>query len=517
MEREALLTMKGVNKFFPGVRALKDVDFEVARNEVHGLVGENGAGKSTLIKILTGLYQPDSGVIEFDGRIIAPQTPLAAQHEGISTIYQELNLIPHQTVYENIYLGREPLKKSGLLDREKMAADTRQVLSDMGLQIDVTRPLNSFSTAIQQMVAIARAITINCRLVVMDEPTSSLDTNEVKVLFEVIRRLLEKNISVVFISHRMDELLELCSRITVLKDGQKVATMDVGDVDKFQLVSLMIGRQYSSTKRTKKEKSYTGSKPVLQAKNVRQGMRLNGLNVEIHPGEIVGLAGLLGSGRTELAKILFGESRMDEGEVMFLDNPVEFKHPRFAIAMGMGFCSEDRKMEGIIPHLTVKENMSITTLPQISRHGVINQKKENEKVRKYIDILGIKTPGPNQLIRFLSGGNQQKVLLARWLCMDPNPALIILDEPTRGIDVGAKAEIENLIQRLSEQGIAILMISSELEELERNCDRAIVLREGRKMGELTGGDITQNNMMKMIATGGNENEEKEGGLSWGKR
>lgn len=499
MQNGTLLSMKGIYKSFPGVNALVDIDFEVARGEIHGLIGENGAGKSTLIKVLTGLYQPDQGQIIFDGKSIEPKTPLAAQELGISTIYQELNLVPYQTVYENIHLGREICNGLGILKRKKMIALAKTILDDLGLDVDVTRPLGSYSTAIQQMVAIARAISINCKLVVMDEPTSSLDTDEVKVLFRVIRHLKQEGISVIFISHRLDELFEICDRVTILKDGKKVAEDAISDFDRYKLVSLMIGRSYVSSERIKSDVSFADYPFVLRAKGIYKGLRLSGLDIDIRVGEIVGLAGLLGSGRTELARILFGADQPDEGEIVFLDIKRSYSHPRHAISSGMGFLTEDRKMEGIIPHLSVKENMTLANLSQISKFGIIDRRKEIQIVQKYIDALQIKTPSQNQLIRNLSGGNQQKVLLARWMCINPMPRLIILDEPTRGIDVGAKAEIESLIQAFAKQGISILMISSELEELERNCDRAIVIREGKNIGELFGRDINQTNIMNIIA------------------
>lgn len=497
MPQESLLKMTGIEKRFPGVHALKSVNFEVAKGEVHALMGENGAGKSTLIKVLTGIYAKDDGEIRFDGRKISPKTSLEAQDEGISTIYQELNLIPYQTVYENIFLGREPVK-NGILDRKKMAEESRRILGGMGISLDVSKPLLDYSTAIQQMVAIARAITINCKLVVMDEPTSSLDTKEVQVLFDVIKKLKEKEISVIFISHRLDEIFKICDRVTVLKDGSFVGCKNVSEIDKLSLVSMMIGRESKVLERTKSGYDFTDKETLLKAGPIHSGVRLNGIDIDVKRGEVLGLAGLLGSGRSELAKVIFGSDIPDTGEIIFANMKQSFRQPGDAIKSGMGFCTEDRKIEGIIPHLSVKENMTIALLPHISRFCVVNEKKQSEIVDHYIKKLGIKTPTPNQLVRNLSGGNQQKVLLARWMCM--NPKLIILDEPTRGIDVGAKAEIEALIQELSSQGISILMISSEIDELERNCDRVVVMRDGKKMGELIDSEINQQNVMAMIAS-----------------
>lgn len=506
MEKEILLQASNIDKSFPGVHALKGVNFTVRRGEVHALIGENGAGKSTLIKILTGIYSKDTGTIMFDGRNINPKTAVEAQHEGISTIYQELNLVPFQTVYENVYLGREPKNKIGAVDRPKMIKDSIEVLKSMGIQIDVTQPLMKYSTAIQQMVAIARALTIDAKLVIMDEPTSSLDAKEVRVLFNVIDKLVKKNIAVVFISHKLDELFEICERCTVLKDGELVGEFPMNELDQLKLVSHMIGREAKTLHRTKQGYDFENCEEIVRMNNIRQGVRLNGIGIDIKKGEVVGLAGLLGSGRTELAKVLFGAEIPSEGDVLWFGDHKKIKKPGDAIELGMGFCTEDRKIEGILPHLSVKENMTLAILPKISKFGVVSKKAQDEIAEQYIKRLKIKTPSSKQLIRNLSGGNQQKVLLARWLCM--NPKLIILDEPTRGIDVGAKAEIEALIQEVSKNGISVLMISSEMAELERNCDRIIVMREGTKRGELTGEDIKQDNIMEAIA--GKITDYKEG-------
>lgn len=500
MQHNVLLEMKNISKSFPGVKALKGVDFKVGIGEVHALMGENGAGKSTLIKILTGIYTRDSGEIIFEGKNISPNTALQAQQYGISTIYQELNLVPYLSVSENIFLGREP-KKNGVIDWREVERQSDIILKDMGITVDVKQPLYEQSTAVQQMVAIARAISINARLVVMDEPTSSLDEKEVEVLFDVIRKLKEKGISVVFVSHRLDEIFEICDKATILKDGELVEELFIKDITKLDLISKMIGRDAAAIVNYKKD--YNASKisdeVVCKAKNIQRGVKLNGIDLEIRKGEVVGLAGLLGSGRTELAKVLFGADAYDEGEIEVDGEKVKFKLPKDAIDKGFAFCSEDRKVEGIIPHMSVKENITLALLPKISKMGVISRKKQDEIVEKYIKRLGIKTPHANQLIRNLSGGNQQKVLLARWLCT--HPKLVILDEPTRGIDVGAKSEIECLIQELAAEGISVLMISSELEELIRGCDRVVVIRDGKKMKELVAEEISEDNIMKAIAQG----------------
>ncbi len=496
---EILLKIRDLEKTFPGVRALKGVKLTVNKGEVHALMGENGAGKSTLIKVLTGIYQKNGGTICFDGEEIDCRTPMEANDKGISTIYQELNLVLFQTVYENLFLGREPRDKFGRVDRKAMIAEADRILNDLGIDVDVSVPLSRYPTAIQQMVAIARAVSINAKLVIMDEPTSSLDSQEVQVLFRIIRQLKSQGISVIFISHKLDEIFEICDRLTVFKDGEYVGDYDIKDLNQFKLISLMVGKDTVTLERKKEGYDFADATPIVNMKNIRQGMRLNGLDVEIRQGEVVGLAGLLGSGRTELAQVLFGTSMPDSGEVFWWGEPANIHSPSDAIKKGMGFCTEDRKVEGIVPHLSVKENMTIALLPKLNRFGFVKFKEQDEIVRHYIERLKIKTPTPEQQICNLSGGNQQKVLLARWMCM--NPKLIILDEPTRGIDVGAKAEIEDLIQELSKSGISILMISSEIAELERNCDRIIVMREGKVTRELVDKEIHQDKIMEAIAKG----------------
>ena len=502
---EVLLEIKGLEKTFPGVRALKGVELTVYKGEVHSLMGENGAGKSTLIKVLTGIYQRNKGKILFDGKEIDCKTPMEANDIGISTIYQELNLVLFQTVYENLFLGREPRTKFGAIDRKKMIIESERILKELGIEVDVTKPLSNYSTAIQQMVAIARAVSLDSKLVIMDEPTSSLDKKEVAVLFKIIRKLKSKGISVIFISHKLDEIFEVVDRLTVFKDGESIGAYKIEELDQLKLVSLMVGKNAVALERNKKEYPFEKAEKVVEMKNIRQGMRLNGLNIDIKKGEIVGLSGLLGSGRSELAQVLFGTRKPDEGEIFWFGEVANIKKPVDAINKGMGFCTEDRKTEGIVPHLSVKENMTLALLPKLRKGIFLDRKKQDEIAKTYIEKLKIKTPTPEQQICNLSGGNQQKVLLARWMCM--NPKLMILDEPTRGIDIGAKAEIEVLIQQLSDSGISILMISSEIAELERNCDRVIVMREGKVIGEVINEDINQDKIMELIANG---NERKDG-------
>ena len=498
MQQEYLLEMRGIDKAFTGVKALTKVDFSVKRGEVYALMGENGAGKSTLIKVLTGIYHKDAGTIIFDGQEIAPKTALAAQALGISTIYQELNLVPFQTVYENIYMGREPRTKVGTIDRRRMIRDARQVLEGMGIAIDVQEPLRRYSTAIQQMVAIARALTINAKLVVMDEPTSSLDAKEVQVLFDVIRRLKAQGIAIIFISHRLSEIFEICERVTVLRNGELAGVFDIEELDTQTLVNSMLGRSFTNAQRSKGGYAYDEAEELARLEGISWNVRLNGIGVDIKKGEILGLAGLLGSGRTELCNILFGSEPPDDGSIFWLDQPGDIRNPRDAIRLGMGYCTEDRKVEGLFLHLSVKDNLTMAMLPQLTKKGVVQKKKQDAIVQQYIDRLKIKTPSSEQLVRYLSGGNQQKVLLARWMCM--NPKLIILDEPTRGIDVGAKAEVHSIMVDLAQQGVGILMISSDLLEVLAMSDRILVMHEGQLTGNFAREEATEELVM-LAATG----------------
>lgn len=506
MSEEYILRMEQICKYFPGTKALDHVDFHIRRGEVHALIGENGAGKSTLIKVLTGVYRKDAGKIEFDGKALEPTNALEVQQAGISTIYQEISLVPQLSVAENIFIGRE-IKCRGMIDWKAIRERSRRLLSELGLDIDVTRLLEDYGTAIQQMVAIARAISINAKLVIMDEATSSLDDDEVKVLFGIIRKLQEKGIAVLFISHRLKEIFEISDMITVLKDGCLVGEYRTSELTRMELVSKMIGRAAEDIVDTHREYRTVTGDTYLKADGIRSGVRLNGLNLTVKKGEIVGLAGLLGAGRTELARVIFGVDKKDEGEIEINGTPVHFKIPKDAIRRSLAFCSENRKVEGIIPHLSVSDNISMANMGKISRFGVISGKKQDAVAREFIEKIRIKVSSPEQEIVSLSGGNQQKVILGRWL--NTNPDFVILDEPTRGIDVGAKKEIEGLIHQMAAQGISILMISSEFEELVRNCDRVEVIRDGRNTGTLVGEEITEEHIMHAIAEG-NGGDDYEG-------
>jgi ribose transport system ATP-binding protein len=479
-----LLAMRNIDKRFMGAHALAAATLEVGPAEVMGLVGQNGAGKSTLIKVLTGAHRKDSGEIVFGGEAVEFGTPLAAQHGGISTIYQEINLIPFRSVAENIFLGRE-FRRYGLLDWRRMNRDAADLLRRFAVEIDVRRPLMEFSTAIQQMVAIARAVSFKARLVIMDEPTSSLDEREVTVLFDVIRQLRAEGVSVIFITHRLDELYQICDRVTVMRDGRTVMTSRMAEVDKLRLIAAMLGRDIEAVR--ERATGFLGASAaaggeVLAAEGLAVGRKVRDARLEVRAGQIVGLAGLLGSGRTEVARAIFGADPPDAGAIRLMGQATSPREPAEAIALGVGFCSEDRKVEGIVPDMSVRENITLALLPRLTRFGVVDEARQRAIVDRFIARLAIKTADVEQKVRELSGGNQQKVLLARWLCTDPK--LLILDEPTRGIDVGAKVEIQSLIKELADQGLGVLMISSELEEIVEGADRVFVLSDGRTVADL---------------------------------
>ena len=500
-----LLVMEGVTKRFGAVRALENANLVVGAGQVHALVGQNGAGKSTLIKVLTGFYRRDAGRIGFDGRPFEAASPQDAQAKGIATIYQEVNLVGFRSVAENIGLGRR-FSRFGLLDTARMQAEARALLGRFNLDIDVRRPLDGFSIATQQMVAIARAIGFSARLVIMDEPTSSLDDREVESLFAVVRQLRREGVSIVFVSHKLDELYAVCDRVTIMRDGATVRTGSMAEVSKLELVATMLGRDLNTVAR----QGATGfgakggegrHRPVLEARGLATVPLVHDVGFAVGAGEIVGLSGLLGAGRTESVRLLFGADRLQAGTIALDGEPFAPTAPRDAIAAGLGFCTEDRKHEGIIPDLSVRENLTLALMPRLAAAGIVDEARQRAVVERFVKRLGIKCSSPEQPIRELSGGNQQKVLLARWLCMDPK--LLILDEPTRGIDVGAKAEIQSLIRELARGGLAVLMVSSEIEEITEGSDRAYVLRDGRTVSMLEGEALTEDGILAAMAHGGN--------------
>jgi galactofuranose transport system ATP-binding protein len=504
-----LLSMHGIDKRFAGIPALRAAELVVEKGEVHALIGQNGAGKSTLIKILTGYYTKDAGEVVFDGRPAVFASPQEAQRAGISTIYQEINLVPYRSVTENICLGREK-RRFGLLDWSAMHVEARELLARFKIDIDVRRPLMAYPTAVQQMVAIARAIGFDAKLVIMDEPTSSLDEREVEVLFNVIRQLKAAGVSVIFVSHKLDELYAVCDRVTIMRDGRTVQVAPMAELSRMDLVTTMLGRELTQVlQQGHKADDAADSEPVLAVQDLAIGRKVRNVNFQVRSGEIVGLAGLLGAGRTESARAVFGVDHPDAGAIRFAGSGDAIKEPSDAIRAGMGFCSEDRKLEGIIPDMSVRENLTLALMPQLARRGIVDEAKSREIVDHFIKRLGIRCSGPEQRIRELSGGNQQKVLLARWLCM--NPKLLILDEPTRGIDVGAKAEILSLVRELAGQGLGVLMISSELEEVVEAASRIFVLRDGRTVAELKGNAVNEQSVMAAMAHGHEETREASHG------
>ena len=498
-----LLQMRDVRKSFPGVRALDGVDFVVRRGEVHALMGENGAGKSTLIKVLTGVYRRDGGEVLLDGRPIDPRTPNDAQHLGISTVYQEVNLVPTLSVAENLFLGRLPTVAGLAVRWRAVRKRSEAALARLDLSLDVSRPLGSYSIAIQQMVAIARALDISAKLLILDEPTSSLDQDEVARLFVVMRRLREQGLGIVFVTHFLDQVYEVTDRITVLRNGKLVGEYETKNLPRAELIGRMMGRELAEF-----EASGHGSgaaegegqkRTLLRVKGYgRRGM-IEPFDLEVHEGEVVGLAGLLGSGRTEVARLLFGVDKADQGQALVDDRPAALTSPRRAIAQGFAFLPEDRKTDGIVPELSVRENIVLALQASKGWVRARSRRKQEELADHYIKALNIATPHAEQSIRNLSGGNQQKALLGRWLAS--NPRFLILDEPTRGIDVGAKAEIQKLILELCTRGMAVLFISSELEETVRCSDRVAVLRDRQKIAELSGEAISENAILHTIAEG----------------
>ncbi|WP_329524866.1 sugar ABC transporter ATP-binding protein [Streptomyces sp. NBC_01462] len=496
-----MLSVTGLSKTFPGVKALSRVDFTARAGEVHALIGENGAGKSTLIKVLTGVYQPDEGEVTYNGAPVRFATPLHAQHAGISTIYQEVNLVPLMTVARNLFLGREPRNRLGLIDFRRMHRDADEALRELGLRVDVRRPLRELGVGAQQMVALARAVSVDARVVVMDEPTSSLEPREVRTLFGVIRMLRERGIAVIYVSHRLDELYEICDAVTVLRDGEVVHTGRIAELDRLRLVALMLGREITDVREdglTKFAGSHeTATEPVLEATQLTARHQLDGVSVSVRPGEVVGLGGLLGSGRTETAKAIAGALPTDSGRVVVAGVRVRTGSTPAAIRAGISLLPEDRKAEGIVPGLSVRENIALAALPGLSRFGLVDEARIDRIVETFMKRLRIKAAGPHQKVGELSGGNQQKVLLARWLAMQPK--VLLLDEPTRGIDVGAKAEVQKLIDELADDGLGVLLISSDPEELIEGSDRVIVLKDGAVVEELTGDAVTEDRLMRAIA------------------
>ena len=501
MPDHSLLEMKGIEIEFPGVKALDKVDFSVNAGEIHALLGENGAGKSTLIKCLTGVHHMDAGTILFDGKEIRPNSPQEAFSMGISTVYQEINLCPNLTVAENIFVGRQPMK-GGMINWKEINRRAKALMSRFHMDIDVTRPLNNYSTAIQQMVSIARAVDIDAKILILDEPTSSLDDNEVQLLFNVMRELKAEGMGIIFITHFLDQIFAVSDRMTILRNGTLVGTYNTTDITKLQLVTLMIGKDIDVIFNLKRAHVDPNAPEMLRTENLGTPGQIQNVNLSMKKGELLGFAGLLGSGRTETAELIFGAVPATEGTEDINGKRVSIKKPLDAIKAKLAFCPEDRKRDGIIGDLSIRENIALALQARRGFLHPISRQEQNELADKYIKLLSIATPDAEKKIGDLSGGNQQKVILARWMATQPD--LLILDEPTRGIDVGAKAEIQRLMLEMCNDGVSVIFISSELEEIIRCSNRIIVMRDGKKVGEVKGEECTQQTLLSIIAEGEQE-------------
>ncbi|UOA29138.1 sugar ABC transporter ATP-binding protein [Pseudosulfitobacter sp. DSM 107133] len=493
-ERRPMLHAKGISKFFPGTVALDNVELTLHAGEVHALLGENGAGKSTLIKCLTGVYRRDGGHIVLDGMDVDPASTHHSQTLGIGTVYQEVNLLPNLTVAENLYLGRQPMR-GPFLDRRRMNAQARETLRGFGIRIDPAQPLSTYSVAVQQVVAIARAVEMSGKVLILDEPTASLDHDEVQLLFSVIRQLKSRGLAVVFITHFLDQVFDLCDCATVLRNGQVVGRVDLETTSRNDVITLMLGRQLAAQVRAQKPTSQ--GRPLLQIEGLQKTGMLGSFTLDLSEGEVVGLAGLLGSGRTETANLIFGAVRADQGTLRLRGKDIQVRNPRDAVAHGFALCPEDRKTDGIVGELSVRDNIVLALQARQGWLRKVPSKKVEAIAQHYVRTLDIRLANLDMPIRLLSGGNQQKALLARWLATDPD--FLILDEPTRGIDIGAHAEIIALIGRLQQDGMALLVASSEMEELVAYSNRVIVLRDRMQVKELTGAEITSDNIIRAIA------------------
>lgn len=490
MEKQPLLRMEHISKSFPGVQALNDVDFEVYPGEILGFLGENGAGKSTLIKILSGIHRKDQGAIWFNGQAINPHTPYEAQNLGISTIHQELALIPYLSVAENIFLNNEPRRALGRVDFRQMNRQAEELLRDLGAEIQGKQLIRELNVAAQQMVEIAKAVSHKASLILMDEPTSALSSREVEALFALMRRLKDKGVAVVFVSHRLDEVRQIVDRVVIMRDGRRVGALPIAEATEEKIIRMMVGRDVGLFPKAMAEIR----EPVLEVRHLSGQNGVKNVSLTVRKGEIVGLAGLIGAGRTELVRLICGVDSPSQGEVLIEGKPVRIKSPADAVRFGIGWVPEDRKLHGLILGMDVQENVTMAIMPRISNLlGAVRQQEAKKVASHYVEALSIATPGLNQTVRNLSGGNQQKVVLAKWL--STRPKLLIMDEPTRGIDVGAKAEVHALMSRLAQQGLGILMISSELPEIMGMSDRVIVMCQGRITGEFERGKLDQEEIM----------------------
>lgn len=496
---QKLIEMQHISKSFPGVKALSNVPFTLEMGEIHALLGENGAGKSTLIKVLTGVEHRDEGLILLAGKPINPRTPQEAQRLGISTVYQEVNLCPNLSVTENIFIGREH-KKRGFIDWEYANQESEKLLKMFNLDIDVTQTLSRYSVAIQQMVAIARAVDISAKVLILDEPTSSLSTVEVLELFKIMRMLKERGMGIIFVTHFLDQVYGISDTLTILRNGKYVGTYPTSGLTRIQLVGKMIGKEYTEIDEKASEfQQKKKDKEVFIELKGASSAHIKGIDLSLRKGEVMGFGGLLGSGRSETARMLFAADPLLEGSLEIEGKAVKMKYTLDAIRNGIAFCPEDRKCDGIIGELTIRENIILALQAKRGVFKIISNAEAESIAQEYIEKLQIKTPGTDQLIKNLSGGNQQKVILARWLATNPN--LLILDEPTRGIDVGTKAEIQRMVISLADGGMALVFISSEIDEMLRCCNRMTIMRDKEQVGELIGSEITEAAIMECIAGG----------------
>jgi ribose transport system ATP-binding protein len=494
---EWLLKMEGISKAFPGVQALSNVSFELNKGEVHALLGENGAGKSTLMKILTGIYKKDSGSIVYQGEEIEVTDTRAAQNLGISIIHQELNLAPDLTVAQNIFIGREPKKGFNLfLDEKELNHITQSLFDRLNINLNPRDKVGTLTVAKQQMVEIAKALSFDSKVLIMDEPTAALTDSEIDSLFTMIKKLRHDGVGIVYISHRMEELKRITNRITIMRDGTYVGTVNTQEATIDEIISMMVGRKIYQNQRP--EIKQRNTEKVLEVKNLNRGTTLKDVSFELHKGEILGFAGLMGAGRTEVARAIFGADPLDSGEIFIKGKSVKIKSPVDAVQQGIGYLSEDRKQYGLMLEMDVKANVAIATMENFFTTGWLNSSKINNQSKAMVESLKIKTPSVNQLVKNLSGGNQQKVVIAKWLTRDSD--ILIFDEPTRGIDIGAKDEIYKLLNELAAQGKSIIMISSELPEILRMSHRVIVMCEGRITGELTNDETISQESIMSLAT-----------------
>ena len=505
MENNVVLTMRDISKTVPGVKALQHVDFTLRKGEIHALMGENGAGKSTLIKVLTGVHPFESGEIKMEGKDapIVNRSPQDAQDNGISTVYQEVNLCPNLTVAENLFIGREP-RKAGLIDWKTMNKKSTELLKDLQIDAKATDKLEECSLAKQQMIAIARAVDMNCRVLILDEPTSSLDDDEVEKLFVLMNRLKAQGVGIIFVTHFLEQVYAVCDRITVLRNGELVGEYTTKDLPRVMLVAKMMGKDFDDLADIKGEHAELKEFiPVIEAEGIGRKGSIRQFNFTVNKGEVVGLTGLLGSGRSELVRAIYGADKPYSGKIKVNGKEVKINSPLDAMKLGMAYLPEDRKKDGIIADLSVRENIIIALQAKRGMFHPLSKKEMEEAADKYIEMLQIKTASRETPIKSLSGGNQQKVIIGRWLLT--NPDYLILDEPTRGIDIGTKTEIQKLVLDLADQGMAVTFISSEVEEMLRTCSRMGVLRNGKKVGEISGNELSQEGIMKAIA-GGGDNE-----------